>query len=338
MRPIHKETLYKFLQVLAETLASASADITEFCLYHKQFLEENPHYLNPVYLKTLELFIKSQELTRKDFHEIFLGIEIKDPFLVNNEKIHYSSITNALIVENLNRFHPYFKGKITIRDNPLPRYEGDNVITYITARFQDEISRATRQTFQKTPDFEIEFHSGPRLYDLKMTKSTSYTTQRVSPLEYTEFNHKFAKHYQHELMAHIQNKKQQMPSNSTQKMNMETFENEIQEIFLTKGLSPYEKNIDIHQLLLNTPNFPENVTAGILIPTHTKPVHTTVSEDLLEKIPNSLNQGDDNALIKGIQAAMAYHGPNLAKKACQIPGLATKLRVALESDYTDYTD
>lgn len=76
---------------------------------------------------------------------------------MNGDLVHYSTITNALVVCNVLKNHPYFENKFIIRDNPMPRFKGDEVISYIEKTFPSQIRQALQETNQKTPDYSIQF-------------------------------------------------------------------------------------------------------------------------------------------------------------------------------------
>jgi hypothetical protein len=331
-----KETLAKFGEIIHIASETQLASPSAFISLHKEFLNQNPQYANKFYLGCLELFIKNNNLPIKDIKGIFPELKFEDPFSVNGDLVHYSTITNALMASNLIRNNPSFQKKLTLLDTPMPRFNGDNVIGYIESKFPSQIKNALEQTNQKTPDFSIQFHDHKRLYDLKMTKSTSYTkVQRVSPLEYNEFNTKFEKNYTNEIMGHIKGLKKSPENQDNEDLHdrLVMVELKIKAVMEDVNLSNITKNQIIHQIMLNTERYPSELKISILYPTTMKPCSSTVAEKIIEKIP--VPQGhnvDENGLIKGLKAAIGAYDSATIKRAARIPGVTKKLQQYLDSN------
>ena len=332
---MHKEAIAKFAEVIHLASEANLSSTLSFISLHKEFLQKNPQYANQMYFRCLELFIKNSELRSSDIKGIFPEIIIEDPFSVNGDFVDYSTVTNALVVCNILKNHPYFENKFIVRDNPLPRFKGDDVICHIEKTFPSEIEQAIKQTNQKTPDYSIQFSGDKRLYDLKMTKSTSYTGQRVGPLEYTDFMTKFEKNYITEILGHIKGLKNKAKANDVLHKNLLNIELKIKSIAYDINISTIQKNQIIHEVMLKTEYYPSELRISIIYPTDVKPFLPTVSEKIIDRIPlptEKNNNVDDSGLLRGLKAGIGGYGNATLKKAAKMPGINPKLQQFLDSD------
>jgi hypothetical protein len=332
---IFKETIIKFSELIHHASEVELSSTVSFISLHKNFLNQNPQYANQIYFRCIELFIRDKKtISLEDTKKVFPELSIEDPFNVNGGYVHYSTITNALAVCNLLKNHSYFQDRITIRDNPMPRFNGDNVISYIENNFPSQIKNALTETNQKTPDFSVQFNDQKRFYDLKMTKSTSYTSQRVAPLDYESFNFKFEKHYIKEILGHIDQLKKVPTNNTNLQKNLNDIELKIKSIVTDTNISIITKNQLIHEIMLKTEHYPSDLRVSIIYPINVNPFRSTVSDKIMNKMPSSVNNLDDNALIKGLKAGIGIYGNSTVKKTAQIPGITQKLQQSLDSDDT----
>lgn len=340
---IFKETIIKFSELIHHASEVELSSTVSFISLHKNFLNQNPQYANQIYFRCIELFIRDKKtISLEDTKKVFPELSIEDPFNVNGGSVHYSTIINALVVTNIIKNHSYFQDRITIRDNPMPRFKGDNVISYIENNFSSQIKNALQETNQKTPDFSVQFNDKKRFYDLKMTKSTSYTSQRVAPLGYENFNDKFENNYIKEVLSHITreikliNLLPKTGVNEKITKKLEYVENKIKKIVNTESLSSIEKNQKIHDILLNTENLPSQLKIAFLTPVDIQPFKSKVSENLANKIPLSENaSGDDNGLIRGLRIGLGLCGKNTVQKVVKIPEISSKLIKSLDSEDID---
>ena len=147
-----KEAIFVFVNHLAQSPIQDLLDTRRFLTLQKEFLDSHPQYNHIVYYHCIELFLKTQKLSREDYESVFPEIPLIDNFNTNGPHIHVSGISNALVISNLIKYHSYFKNKIILYDTPMRRYPGDQLMNFLNLNFPEQIKTNLLQTGQPTPD------------------------------------------------------------------------------------------------------------------------------------------------------------------------------------------
>jgi hypothetical protein len=281
-----KEAIFVFVNHLAQSPIQDLLDTRRFLTLQKEFLDCYPQYNHIVYHRCIELFLKTQKLSREDYESVFPEIPLIDNFNTNKDQIHVSSISNALVISNLIKYHTYFKEKIILQDKPMKSYPGERLMEKLQVDFPEQMKINIQQTGQATPDLKILFASGFRQYDIKQTGSIPYTGNKLSPVDYDSLMYNLKKNYFPEITSHLvkERKKNESFMTADEKAAQDYMLNEINKIHQNHSLSLQEKNHNIHLLLLNSESFSIQNRPSILFATTTKPFSLSVSENILNQI------------------------------------------------------
>ena len=308
-----KEAIFVFVNHLAQSPIQDLLDTRRFLTLQKEFLDSHPQYNHIVYYHCIELFLKTQKLSREDYESVFPEIPLLDRFNTNGPYIHVSGISNALVISNLIKYHSYFKNKIILYDTPMRRYPGDQLMNFLNLNFPEQIKTNLLQTGQPTPDLSITFASGIREFDIKQTVSIPYIGNKLVPVENEIFNQNFDRKYVPEIKSHLKNTIGHLTK--TELIAQKDILNKIGQIHQDSTLSPIDKNNKIHSLFLTSESFSIENRPSILFPTTNKIIAPSVPENILNNIPaNAQTAGNETGLRQGLKAALIFHGPKAMQR------------------------